>query len=65
MFQKFINEYRCHFDEYGFSASWSTLQSSLKKISDPGLLIQTTPDILYKIVIKPKKINPLRNLKVM
>ena len=57
IFQKFINEYKSHFDEYGFSASWLTIQSSLKKISDPRLLIQTTPDILSeKLLINPKKL---------
>ena len=46
LFQKFINEYKAHFDEYGVSASWLTLRPTISKIYNDKLLIQTTPDIL-------------------
>ncbi len=45
LFQKFINEYKAHFDEYGLSASWSTLRPTIDKIYNEKFLIQTTPDI--------------------
>jgi len=55
LFQRFINEYKAHFDEYGVSASWGTLRPTISKIHDQKLLIQTTPDILRD--------NKLKNLK--
>ena len=57
LFQKFINEYSDHFDEYGVSASWLTLRPIINKIYDENLLIQTTPDVIYD-----KIINNLKNI---
>lgn len=57
IFQKFINEYKAHFDEYGFSANWLTLRPFLEDIKNSSLLIQTTPDILSEnFSINSKKI---------
>ena len=55
LFQKFINEYKIHFDEYGVSASWLTLRPTISKIYDEKLLIQTTPDILDDDKVKDLK----------
>jgi len=55
LFQKFINEYKIHFDEYGVSASWLTLRPTISKIYDEKLLIQTTPDILIDYKLKDLK----------
>jgi hypothetical protein len=52
LFQKFINEYKAYFDEYGVSASWVTLRPMINKIYDEKLLIQTTPDILVDDQLK-------------
>ena len=46
LFQKFINEYKDHLDEYGVSADWHTISPAISKIYDKKLLIQTTPDFL-------------------
>lgn len=57
LFQKFINEYKTHFDEYGVSANWLTLRPTINKIQNEKLLIQTTPDILSDNKIRiPKKL---------
>lgn len=52
LFQKFINEYKANFDEYGVSASWITLRPIMSKIYNENLLVQTTPDILFDDKLK-------------
>jgi len=55
LFQKFINEYKAHFEEYGVSASWLRLRPTISKIYNEKLLIQTTPDILVDDKLKDLK----------
>ncbi|MDC3089176.1 aldo/keto reductase, partial [Alphaproteobacteria bacterium] len=46
LFEKFINEYKDHFQEYGVSTNWHILSPTLKDSYNKNLIIQTTPDIL-------------------
>jgi len=55
LFQKFVNEYKAHFEEYGVSASWLTLRPTISRVYDKKLLIQTTPDILSDNKLKDIK----------
>ena len=55
LFQKFLDEYKHHFDEHGVSADWPTISPSISKIYDQNLLIQTTQEILAEDLLKNHK----------